>query len=144
MADAPQRSALTPEDVATYPLPGMATPGDFAFSPDDRLITYLLSPDESLTRQLYALDPGSGERRLLVAPPGGGTTEEGVSLEEALRRERQRQRALGVTQYAWARHANRLLVPLHGALYVQDGDGAPPSAATTPSRTFAFGIPAKG
>ncbi len=125
MADAPQRSALTPEDVATYPLPGMATPGDFAFSPDDRLITYLHSPDESLTRQLYALDPGSGERRLLVAPPGGGTTEEGVSLEEALRRERQRQRALGVTQYAWARHANRLLVPLHGALYVQDGDGAP-------------------
>ncbi|MGI8690422.1 MAG: DPP IV N-terminal domain-containing protein, partial [Thermomicrobiales bacterium] len=125
MENAPPRPELTPEDVATYPLPGMAIPGDFAFSPDDRLITYLYSPDESLTRQLYALDSESGETRLLVAPPGGGTTEERVSLEEALRRERQRQRALGVTQYAWARHANRLLVPLQGALFVQDGDGAP-------------------
>jgi len=125
MTDASQRPELTPEDVATYPLPGMAIPGDFAFSPDDRLITYLYSPDESLTRQLYARDSESGEERLLVAPPGGGTTEERVSLEEALRRERQRQRALGVTQYAWARNANRLLVPLQGALFVQDGDGAP-------------------
>jgi dipeptidyl-peptidase-4 len=125
MADAPQQSALTPEDVATYPLPGTATPGDFAFSPDDRLITYLYSPDESLTRQLYALDPETGAQRLLVAPPGGGTTEERVSLEEALRRERQRQRALGVAQYAWARHANRLLIPLSGAVFVQDGEGAP-------------------
>ncbi len=120
-----QSPVMTPEDVATYPLPGMAIPGDFAFSPDDRLITSLYSPNESLTRQLYALDAESGEQRLLVAPPGDGTTEESVSLEEALRRERQRQRALGVTQYAWARHANRLLVPLHGALFVQDGDGAP-------------------
>ncbi|MDQ2787603.1 MAG: S9 family peptidase, partial [Chloroflexota bacterium] len=125
MANTPEQPALTPEDVATYPLPGMAIPGDFAFSPDDRLITSLCSPDESLTRQLYALDSASGEQRLLVAPSDGGTTEERVSLEEALRRERQRQRALGVTQYAWARHANRLLVPLHGALFVQDGDGAP-------------------
>jgi len=124
MVDNPRQSVLTPEDVATYPLPGMAIPGDFAFSPDDRLITYLYSPDESLTRQLYAFDPESGEERLLVAPPGGGTTEERVSLEEALRRERQRQRGLGVTRYAWARDANRLLVPLQGALYVQDGDGA--------------------
>jgi len=120
-----QSPVMTPEDVATYPLPGMAIPGDFAFSPDDRFITSLYSPDESLTRQLYALDAESGEQRLLVAPPGDGTTEESVSLEEALRRERQRQRTLGVTQYAWARHANRLLVPLQGALFVQDGDGAP-------------------
>ena len=117
--------AMRVEDIATYPLPGTAIPGDFAFSPDDWLITYLRSPDGSLTRQLYALDPETGGERLLVAPPGGGTTEETVSLEEALRRERQRQRALGVTQYAWARHANRLLIPLRGALYVQDGAGAP-------------------
>ena len=29
--------ALAVEEIATYPLPGMAIPGDFAFSPDDRL-----------------------------------------------------------------------------------------------------------
>jgi dipeptidyl-peptidase 4 len=117
--------ALTPEDVATYPLPGTAIPGDFAFSPDDRLITFLHSADGSLTRQLYALDPETGTQRVLVMPPGGGLQEENVSLEEALRRERQRQRGLGITQYAWARHANRILVPLQGALYVQDGADAP-------------------
>ena len=117
--------ALAVEEIATYPLPGMAVPGDFAFSPDDRLLTYLHSPDESLTRQLYALDLETGTTELLVAPPGGGTTEENVSLAEALRRERQRQRTIGVTHYAWARSANRLLVPLSGALCVQDGAGAP-------------------
>ena len=116
---------LTPEDIATYPLPGTAIPGDFAFSPDDGLITFLHSADGSLTRQLYALDPETGERRVLVTPPDGGLREENVSLEEALRRERQRQRGLGITQYAWARHANRVLVPLQGALYVQDGADAP-------------------
>lgn len=113
------------EDIATYPLPGMAIPGDVAFSPDDRLLTYLDSPDKSLIRQLYALDLETGAVQLLVSPPDGGTTEENVSLEEALRRERQRQRVLGVTQYAWAQRANRILVPLQGALYVQDGSGAP-------------------
>src|SRR6476469_4556578 len=79
--DGPPEMAI--EEIATYPLPGMAIPGDFAFSPDDRLLTYLHSPDESLSRQLYALDLETGETQVLVAPPGGGTTEENVSLEEA-------------------------------------------------------------
>src|SRR6266511_1268536 len=95
---------LSLESVVTYPLPGMAIPGAIAWSPDDRLITYLYSPDRGLTRQLYAFDPASGER---------------------LRRERLRQRELGVTQYAWARRSNRILVPLRGDIYVQDGLDAP-------------------
>ena len=36
-------SRLPIEEVARQPLPGMAVPGEFAFSPDDRLITYLWS-----------------------------------------------------------------------------------------------------
>ena len=113
------------EAVVTYPLPGMAIPGALAWSPNDRLITYLYSADRGLTRQLYAFDPSSGERRLLLAPADGGATEENISLEEQLRRERLRQRELGVTQYAWARRANRILVPLRGDIYVQDGLDAP-------------------
>ncbi len=112
------------EEIARYPLPGMAIPGALAFSPDDRLITYLLSSNESLTRELYAFDPATGQQRPLVAPEGGGTTEENVSLEEALRRERLRQRELGVTQYAWSQQQNRILIPLQGSLYVQDGADA--------------------
>src|SRR6476659_2401196 len=116
---------LSLESVVTYPLPGMAIPGAIAWSPDDRLITYLYSPDRGLTRQLYAFEPASGERQLLLAPADGGATEENISLEEQLRRERLRQRELGVTQYAWARQANRMLVPLSGDIYVQYGSDAP-------------------
>src|SRR2546423_52206 len=106
------------DEVARQPLPGMIAPGEFAFSPDDRLITFLWSREGSLTRQLYQLDPATGAQRLLVAPPGGGTTEATVSPEEALRRERQRMLAVGVTGYAWAKKASRVLVPLRGAIYV--------------------------
>ncbi|MBN1876771.1 MAG: S9 family peptidase [Anaerolineae bacterium] len=118
-------SSIPIEAVATYPLPGMAIPSSLAFSPDDRLITYLHSPDRTLTQQLYAFDPQVCMARLLVTPPEGGDAEETLSLEEKLRRERARSRALGVTRYAWAKHANRLLIPLKGDIYVQDGLDAP-------------------
>ncbi len=117
--------ALTTVEVATYPLPGTIMPTALRFSPDDSSLTYLRSPDRSLSRQLYALDPATGEESLLVQPPGGGVTEENLSLEEKLRRERQRVRGLGVTHYAWAKQANRVLVPLAGSVYVQDGAGEP-------------------
>jgi dipeptidyl-peptidase-4 len=118
-------SKLTIEEVARFPLPGMAIPGNLTFSPDDQWITYLFSPDGTLSRQLYAFNPSSGTQSLLVGTESGGNNEENVSLEEALRRERLRQRETGVTQYAWAEHANRLLIPLQGDLYVQDGVSAP-------------------
>ncbi len=124
--EAPLPSASLPiEEIARYPLPGMSIPGDLAFSPDDQLITYLYSPERSLTRQLYAFDPQTGQRRLLIAPPGGGLTEQTISPEEALRRERLRQREIGVTQYFWAPGHNRLLIPLADGLYAADAPGAP-------------------
>jgi len=121
----PAAEILPIEEVAKYPLPGMAFPGNIAFSPDDRLISYLLSEDMSLTRQLFAYNPESGEQSSLVTPIGGGTRDDNVSLEEALRRERMRQREFGVTSYEWAQKVNRLLVPMQGEIYVQDGRGAP-------------------
>ena len=99
----------------------MAIPASIAFSPEDRLVTFLFAADGGLERQLYAVDTDSGERHLLVAPPGGGVSEERLALEEKLRRERQRQLGLGVTSYAWASDADRLLVPLPEGLYVKDG-----------------------
>jgi dipeptidyl-peptidase 4 len=117
--------ALAIEEIAHYPLPGMAIPGSLAFSPDSRLVTYLLSPDRSLTRQLYAFELESGREHLLIEPHGEGTTDENVSLEEALRRERLRQRETGITSYAWAKNRIRLMAPIQGEVYVQDGLGAP-------------------
>ena len=107
-------SSFSIEEVALYPAPGMAIPGAFAFSSDDHLLTFLFSAEGSLTRQLYVLDVETGEQRLLLAPSNGGVSEETLSLEEQLRRERLRQRELGVTQYAWAEQGQRLLVALPG------------------------------
>ena len=109
------------EDVATYPLPGMAIPSSFAFSSDDALVTYLHSAEGTLHQQLYAFSPESGERWQLLAPPGEGDQEATLSLEEKLRRERARSRALGITRYAWSQHGATLLFPISGEIYVQDG-----------------------
>src|SRR2546423_12691457 len=98
------------DEVARQPLPGMIAPGDFAFSPDDRLISFLWSPEGSLTRQLYQIDLETGAQGVLVETPGQSVAEEHRSLEEQLRRERQRQLALGVAEYAWANVGNRILI----------------------------------
>jgi dipeptidyl-peptidase-4 len=96
----PSQPELALADVAAYPLPGMIAPTAVAFTPDDGALSYLRSPDRSLVRQLYRFDlahqtgDAAGET-LLVTPPGGGITEDNLSLEEKLQRERQRVRELG-------------------------------------------------
>ncbi len=141
--DAPSpltEGSITAEDVATHPRPGTSTPASLKFTPDGKKITYLFSPEASLNRDLYVHDPASGERALLFTPPEGGATEENLSEEEKLRRERLRMRSLGVTRYAWSKHGDRFLVPLRGDIWVQEGiegrfhkvvdsDGAPALAA---------------
>ena len=118
------------EDVATYPLPGWAFPGSIAFSPDspggEAFVTFLDNVEGSLVKQLVAFDLATHERRLLMAPPGGGASEENLSLEEKLRRERQRQMDLGVTSYQWSAQGGRLLLPFPDGVHVLDAPGAAP------------------
>ena len=109
------------EAVAAYPLPGTVAPNKFAFSPDDRWLTYLFSAEGSLTQQLYAFDIETCQSRLVVDAKDLGHTEANLSLQEKLRRERLRQRGLGVTQYALAKSTEQILIPLQGDLYIQDG-----------------------
>jgi dipeptidyl-peptidase-4 len=109
------------EEVARRPLPGTSNPTAPAFTNDGKLVTFLFSEDDSLTRQLYAFDLATGTRRLLVDGSSGGVTEENLSLEEKLRRERKRELGLGVTSYAWSQQGNVLLVPLAGGLSVKNG-----------------------
>ena len=52
-----------------------------------------------------------------------GDTEENLSLEEKLRRERKRNYSVGVTSYSLS--AQRILIPLQNCLYIQDGVEAP-------------------
>ena len=118
-SDGPDTTTIPIEEVARFPAPGMAVPVSYAFSPDDRQVTYLYGPDQSPVRQLYALDIATGEQRLVLASLEGESEE--LSLEEARRRQRQRQLGQGITRYAWASKADRILVPGQRAIYVLDG-----------------------
>ncbi|MGD9892659.1 MAG: DPP IV N-terminal domain-containing protein [Dehalococcoidia bacterium] len=112
---------LTARDVARYPAPGMNVPVDARFSADSRYVTYLYSSDNSLSRELWAYDRESGREFRLLERSHGGNTDEAVSREEALRRERQRQLATGVTSYAWSETGGTLVIPLRGDVYIKNG-----------------------
>lgn len=120
--EAPRRAPrISFEDIATYPLPGTVMPGAIRFAPDGKHLTWLHSSEASLSRELFAYNLESGEAKVVVEPPGGGVKESELSLEEKLRRERARSRALGVTKYSWAKSGERMLLPIAGDIYVQDG-----------------------
>jgi len=100
----------------------MAIPGKLRYSPDSKFITYLFSERGDLARDLWRLDLASGKKEHWLSPPGEAVTEENISRDEVLRRERQRLRETGITDYIWAEKANVMLMPLRGDLYqVKDG-----------------------
>lgn len=117
-------TSITLQDLVQFPLPGTNAPANLQFSPDGRWLSYLHSQDNSLVRQLLGYDLQTGQSQLLVQPPDGGNTDDTISREEALRRERLRQREFGITQYDWSARG-QLLIPLRGSLYVQDGADQP-------------------
>ncbi|WVZ76796.1 hypothetical protein U9M48_024729 [Paspalum notatum var. saurae] len=100
-------SGMTVEEIVQHPLPGYGAPVALSFSPDDRRVAYLYSPDGTLHRKVFIFDTTQRRQELLFGPPDGGGLEEGnLSAEERLRRERARERGLGVTRYEWrARHS---------------------------------------
>eukprot|EP01018_Ginkgo_biloba_P023452 Gb_24006 [translate_table: standard] len=114
------------EDIVQYPLPGYVAPTSISFSPDDKLISYLFSSDNTLSRKIFAFDPEIQKQQMLVSPPGGGFDESNLSTAEKLRRERLRERGLGVTRYEWTKcsHTHRLMVPLPAGIYFQDIPGS--------------------
>eukprot|EP00904_Undaria_pinnatifida_P001376 jgi/Undpi1/11239/HiC_scaffold_30.g13537.m1 len=59
-------------------------------------------------------------KKQLVVPPNDGDTEENLSLEEKLRRERQRLHATGVTSFFWSSRGSTS-IRIMGNVYVQDG-----------------------
>src|ERR1700716_2543611 len=112
-----QRSQLTPEQVARFPRPGMAIPGKIRYSPDTKFVTYLFSERGDLVRDLWSVALASEIKQRFLSPPGETVTEENISREETLRRERLRLRETGITDYVWAEKANVMLLPLRGELY---------------------------
>lgn len=103
------------EEIVQYPLPGYGAPTSISFSPDDSLVSYLFSPDYSLNRKLFTFDLKTCKQELFFSPPDGGLDESNISAEEKLRRERLRERGLGVTRYEWVKVSSKkktVMVPL--------------------------------
>ena len=121
---------MSAEEVARLPCPGGSSPMSISWSTDDAIITFLHSESGQMSRQLCAVRPSAPapcEISCFVSPPIDGDTEENLSHEEKLRRERQRLHAVGVTSYSWSNRGAacvRVMVPLRGHIYVQDGSDA--------------------
>ncbi|KAM7468997.1 hypothetical protein LguiA_007180 [Lonicera macranthoides] len=127
------------EEIVQSPLPGYGAPTSVSFSSDDSLVTYLFSPDHSLNRKVFVFDLATYKQELFFAPPGGGLDEDNLSAEEKLRRERSRERGLGVTRYEWVKTSSKkktIMVPLPAGIYFQDVSSQPelklPSASSSP------------
>jgi dipeptidyl-peptidase-4 len=74
--------------VASIPQPGYNLTESINFSPDDNLLTYLRSPNQSLFRQLYAYDLRTDKEFVYAEPEDSDQTmEDNLSKEEKLRRE---------------------------------------------------------
>lgn len=103
------------EEIVQHPLPGYAVPLSIKFSHDDGLISYLFSPEGTLNRKVYTFDVVARKEELVFSPPDGGLDESNLSEEEKLRRERLRERGLGVTRYEWVKFPAKkraIMVPL--------------------------------
>jgi dipeptidyl-peptidase-4 len=123
---------LTLEEIGRLPLPGMDVPAAHAFAPDGSGLTYLHAGDDTLVRSLWWEPIAGGEPALLLGPLETSSREASLSREERLRRERTRTSALGVTEYAWARDAMTLVVPMGGRVLVATGPSWPAAALPVP------------
>ncbi len=110
---------LTPEMVASLPLPGTTIPQNIRFSPDGQSVLYLLGGTETLALSLWKYDVAAGYHQKIAGPQSGSVW----NLDEELRRERTRMIWEGITDYQVAECRGRLviLIPHGDKLFVKEG-----------------------
>ncbi len=100
---------ITWNDIASIPVEGMRVPLGIKFSPDNAFLTYLLSPEESSHLELWAVNLAT---RQVVKIAGTSADDGNRTLDEELRRERQRMPWEGITSYQFAADAPQyVLIP---------------------------------
>ena len=115
---------LTLERVFASPALKGNSPRLLKLSPDGKLVTLLRNRSDDLKRyDLWAIDPATGQSRMLVDSKKLGT---GAELSEAEKMQRERARIgslTGIVSYYWAPDGQHLLVPLDGDIYLADLQG---------------------
>jgi dipeptidyl-peptidase 4 len=121
---AAQSGRLTLERVFASPDLNGPQPRATKLSPDGKYLTLLRNrPDEKERFDLWAMDTGTGEWRMLVDSKKVGS---GAELSEAEKMQRERARiggTKGIVAYDWAPDGKSILVPLDGELYRAGLDG---------------------
>jgi dipeptidyl-peptidase 4 len=116
-------SPVTFDHIAAFPPPGWQIPRKVQLSFDGKLVTYLQAESGGERMALFAFSRATRKHEVLLREEDVVGAGKPLSREEELRRERQRSRIQGVTDYAWAEQADVMLVPLGGNVYVRRADG---------------------
>lgn len=130
----PEASPVTFDMMAVHPEPGWNVPRAIAFSPGGAKVTYLQAEERGAPMSLFAFDVKTRETRVWLRASDllGASAGAKLSREEELRLERQRQKASGITGYAFADAAELLVVPLGGDVFVRRGEAPPERLTRTP------------
>lgn len=115
-------SPVTFERMSQFPEPGWSVPRSPLFSADGRSLTFLASEAGSEVMSLHRVDTSTGETRVVLRASELGDAAKPLSREEELRRERQRQKAQGISSYAVAKRGDALLIPFGGDLFLRRGE----------------------
>jgi dipeptidyl-peptidase 4 len=119
----PEASPISFERMARYPEPGLHVPRVVSFAPDGKSVVFLQSESQGEKMALLSFDLATASTRVLVRASDVLKETKPLSREEELRRERQRQRTEGVTDYRWAQNTNRMVIPLGGDLFLRNEAG---------------------
>ncbi len=102
--------------------PGLTgpVPKQFQWSPDGRTLTYILPREDGESRDLWAVTPASGEKRVLVSHKQ--LSQLAPSADKAAGDERERERLLrySVAAYRWSPDSQSILFTSGGHLYLYD------------------------
>jgi dipeptidyl-peptidase-4 len=139
----PQR--LTLERIFASPALTGKVPRGAKLSPDGKLVTLLRNrPDDIERYDLWAIDPATGQARMLVDSKKVGSGAE-LSEAEKMQRERAHLSGLkGIVAYDWAPDGQHILVPIDGDLYLADLTGAVRRLTNTKSAELDGAVSEKG
>ena len=107
-------------DIARYPYPGSALPSSFRLTPDGKSVTYLFSAAGDMNNSLWvrSLDTDKAKAKLLWDVSQTLESRAKESLEEALLKERLRQRSSGITSYSRVGSGSWILITFQRNLHL--------------------------
>lgn len=109
------------ERMTRFPEPGWQVPRLPRFTADGKALLFLAGEAGSDVMALHQLDLATRASRVLLRASELGGPAKPLSREEELRRERQRQRAQGITSYGLAKQGDSILIPQGGDIYLRRG-----------------------